>query len=370
MKLVTFEVRTVLGPVRRIGALLSPDLTDDARIVDLTTGYGMLLREGGDARGHEVAAAALQPDMIAFLAGGEPARERARQVLEYARAARQPVGEGGRTFIFDRWDVRVLAPVPRPTSMRDYLTFEEHMTKGSRQTQKAPGWYYFPSAYKGNPDSVYGPEDPMLWPAYTDWLDPELELGTYIGREGRNIPVEQAAAYIGGYTIFVDCSARDAQAKESLGPFKGKDFCTMTGPVLVTPDEFDERNARCGIKVNGETWLETNLSAPRQYYSPELIAWTSDGETIRPGELFGSGTISFGCSIDMGKWVKPGDVVEHWVEGIGTMKATVVREENANSYVRNGLPGHLPTPDYAQGYLEKIEREGFDHPSFPFLKKG
>ncbi|HSR22701.1 MAG TPA: fumarylacetoacetate hydrolase family protein, partial [Candidatus Eisenbacteria bacterium] len=97
MKLVTFEVPTPLGPFRRIGAVLDDDLSLDAAIADLTSGYGALLREGGEPRASEAAAALLPPDMLAYLEGGDPARERAERALAFVRAQPAATGPRGET---------------------------------------------------------------------------------------------------------------------------------------------------------------------------------------------------------------------------------------------------------------------------------
>src|SRR5438093_1107587 len=83
-----------------------------------------------------------------------------------------------------------------------------------------PARYRWPPYYKGNPDAVYGPEDPIPYPSYTQKLDLEIEIGIVVGREGRNLTVEQAREAIAGYTIFIDCSARDGQEREPFGPAK------------------------------------------------------------------------------------------------------------------------------------------------------
>ncbi|HLH70616.1 MAG TPA: fumarylacetoacetate hydrolase family protein [Candidatus Dormibacteraeota bacterium] len=355
MKLVTFEVRTPFGPVRRIGAALENDLTEDARVADLSSSYAALLAEGGEPRASEAAAVLLPPDMLAFLEGGDHAQRRAREALDFARDHAGAVGPRGETLVFQRKDVRLLAPLPRPRSIRDYSTYEEHMS--TRRPQKPPVFYHAATCYKGNPQAVVGPEDPILYPAYTDWLDPELELACVVHKHGRNIPIEEAKGHIGGYTILIDVSARDLGPKDYLGPYKMKDFCTLLGPCLVTPDSFNEEDARCGIRVNGETWFEGNVGHRRHYYSPELIAYASDGEDLVPGDLLGSGTVGLGCSMDIGKWLRPGDMVEVWIEGIGAIRTSVVKEENERSYVRHGLPGRLPVPEHARDFIERFEED-------------
>jgi fumarylacetoacetate (FAA) hydrolase family protein len=160
--------------------------------------------------------------------------------------------------------------------------------------------------------------------------------------------------YIGGYTIWVDCSARDVQARETLGPAKGKDWCTLLGPCITTPDAMDITTARCSIRVNGELWWEGRTNQKQHYGPEEMVAWASDHENLGPGDLIVLGTIAFGCSLDIGRWVKLGDLVEHWIEGIGTIKATVIAADGSHNYVRDGLPGHLPVPAYTADYLRDL----------------
>lgn len=327
MRLVTFAVNSV-GPARRIGAVLEGEPAPASTIVDLT-------------------AAGLPSDMIAFLEGGDAARHAARNAIESANRV-----------TFGRDEVTLLAPIPRPRTLRDFSVYETHMD--TVRTEKPPLWYVYPTCYKGNPDSVVGPEDPMLWPDYTERLDPELELGIVVGQHGRNLTIEEAVEHIAGYTIFVDPSARDVQFREFLGPYKGKDFCTILGPCLVTPDDFDEMDAQCGIRVNGEEWFTGNTGERRHYGAPELLAYASDGEDIHPGDVIAAGTIGHGCSMDLNRWVQPGDVCEYWIDGIGTITTTVVREQNPHSYVRDGLPGRLPLPPRSAELLAKIRSGEID----------
>lgn len=364
MKLVTFEVGTPLGPMRRIGAVLGGELDDNARILDLNAAYGAFLRDSGDPRWSPIADASLPADMIGFLEGGPPAMDRARQALDAARSApAEVVGTGdGRQLIYERANVRLLAPLPRPRTMRDYSVYDEHMTKNRPSSEKQPFWYHFASCYKGNPDAVYGPDDPLLWPDFSDLLDPELELCAVVGQQGRNLTVEEAESYIAGYMIFVDGSARDVQRREQLGPYKGKDFGTNLGPCLVTPDEFDETNAKCGLRVNGEEWYEGNTGHMRNFWMPQLVAYASDEETLHPGDVLAAGTIGYSCSVDSGKWIKPGDVVELWIEGIGTMKLAAHREKRELSYVRDGMEGMIDLPEAAVDYPRRLKDGEIENP--------
>jgi 2-keto-4-pentenoate hydratase/2-oxohepta-3-ene-1,7-dioic acid hydratase in catechol pathway len=217
--------------------------------------------------------------------------------------------------------------------MRDFLAFQAHMENAAKMSGREvpPLWYEIPCYYKGNPDTVIGPDQDIPWPAYTQLLDYELEFALFIKKEGKNIRAEDAHEYVGGYTIFNDISARDIQGKEmsiGLGPAKGKDMDrgNALGPCLVTPDEFDPSNAKMIARVNGETWTEGN--AGEMYYPfPKLIEYLSQDETLHPGDCLGSGTVGLGCGIEHGKFIQPGDVVELEIEGIGILRNRIVKQE-------------------------------------------
>lgn len=331
MKLVTFQLATELGPVERLGALVGDD------ILDLTLGYADLLHAQGEARAYELATCLIPPDMVKFCEGGESARREAEKALKHVNNrlqagpdARSPRGE---KLVYKKGQVRLLAPVPRPNSVRDCLNFEQHMRNATATLKmEIPKlWYEIPAYYCSNRLIVAGPEDPILWPRFTEKLDYELEFGIYIGKYGINIPESQAEAYIAGYTIYNDVSARDIQGREMslwLGPAKGKNFLNghIMGPCLVTPDEIgDPYNLKMVARVNGEVWSQGNSKDMYHKFS-RLIAYISQDEPLFPGDFVGSGCVPFGCGLELGKWIKPGDVVEMEVEGIGTIRNRVERK--------------------------------------------
>lgn len=315
MKLTTFEIPTALGPVRRIGAAF------DGHLLDLNSVYRAKLEaERITERAAEVADVLIPPNMVDFLSGGSLSMEAAQSAIAYARV----VKPASAIFALDK--VQVLAPVPRPNSIRDTLSFEQHMINFERRTgQPTPQrWYDVPIYYKGNPNTVVGPETEIKWPAYTDKLDYELEFGIVIGKTGRDIRKEDAASYIAGYTIFNDISARDTIVQEvstKLGPAKAKDMETgnVLGPWLVTPDELDPDNLRMEARINGEVWSAGNSSDMYHKFT-DIIAYISQSETLYPGDFVGSGTIANGCGDEIERWIKPGDVVELEVEGIGVLR--------------------------------------------------
>jgi 2-keto-4-pentenoate hydratase/2-oxohepta-3-ene-1,7-dioic acid hydratase in catechol pathway len=323
MKLVTFGVPTPVGQIQRIGAI------HQDQIIDLNMGYTRYLADKyGNNVAYEVAAAILPPDMIAFLRRGEEGKDRADLTIDYVakyQVKGSLVGPRGEKTVYEMGEVKLKAPVPRPNSLRDYLSFEGHSSfSGKRQLDK--GWYEIPVCYKGNPDAVIGPEEVIPWPAFTDLLDYELEYGVYIGKEGKNIPRERAEEYIAGYTVFNDISARDIQMKEmlagGLGPAKGKDTCSVMGPCLATPDEVDPGNLRMTARVNGELWSENN-SGTAYWTWPQIIEFASMEETLYPGDFLGSGTVEHGCGMELNRWIQPGDVIELDVEGIGILRNRV-----------------------------------------------
>jgi 2-keto-4-pentenoate hydratase/2-oxohepta-3-ene-1,7-dioic acid hydratase in catechol pathway len=327
VKLVTFHPRPAFDDrpqAPRLGLLAGEQVADLNACTRLR-----LAGELNKRQARAIADYLAPPDMLSFLQRGDEAMSAARQTLAYVSAADDSLAEACALRLSE---VRLLAPLPRPNSIRDFIAFEEHI-KTSYAKLGLPEvprvWYELPVYYKGNPGSVIGPDQDVIWPSYTEKLDYELELGMVIGRRGKDIPKESASAYIAGYTIFNDMSARDIQGKEmslQLGPAKSKDFDTgnVLGPCLVTPDEFDPSHARMVARVNGEVWSDGN-AGDMHYTFADLIAHVSMSETLYPGDLFGSGTVGGGCGVELDRWIQPGDTVELEVEGLGVLRNRVVR---------------------------------------------
>ncbi|GGW83539.1 MULTISPECIES: fumarylacetoacetate hydrolase family protein [Streptomyces] len=241
--------------------------------------------------------------------------------------------------------VRLLPPL-QPASVRDFVTFEEHVEGVRRSVDGVSGvpeqWYAAPTFYFTNPHAVYGPHDDVPVPPGSQVLDFELEVAAVIGREGRDLTPERARDHIVGYTVFNDWSARDLQSAEmkvGLGPCKGKDTATTLGPYLVTADELEPHRDADGFlrlalraEVNGETVGEDLLSHMSWTFE-EMTAYASRGTRVMPGDVLGSGTCgNGGCLAEL--WglrgernpppLKPGDTVSLIVEGLGTLTTTVV----------------------------------------------
>ncbi|WP_432117650.1 fumarylacetoacetate hydrolase family protein [Streptomyces sp. bgisy032] len=241
--------------------------------------------------------------------------------------------------------VRLLPPL-RPASIRDFVTFEEHVEGVRRSVDGAAGvpgqWYAAPTFYFTNPHAVYGPHDDVPVPPGSAAFDFELEVAAVIGREGRDLTPERARDHIAGYTVLNDWSARDLQSAEmrvGLGPCKGKDTATTLGPYLVTADELEPYRDEEGFlrlaltaEVNGEIVGEDLLSHMSWTFE-EMTAYASRGTRVVPGDVLGSGTCgNGGCLAEL--WgrrgeqipppLRPGDTVTLTVEGLGTLSSTVV----------------------------------------------
>ncbi len=238
-------------------------------------------------------------------------------------------------------EVKFLSPI-KPYTLRDGYAFEQHVaTANKNRGREVPKeWYEFPVFYFTNPNAMFGHEDEIPYPHYTNAMDYELEIAAVIGKEGMSIKPEDAPNHIFGYTIFNDWSARDVQRKEmavGLGPAKGKDFASALGPVIVTHEAIADRSTgRPGVydlemsaRVNGRELSRGNFKDIHWSFG-EIIARVSDSVMLHPGDVIGSGTVGTGCLLELtkfqGPWLNKGDVVELEVERIGVLRNTVGRK--------------------------------------------
>jgi fumarylacetoacetate (FAA) hydrolase len=224
-------------------------------------------------------------------------------------------------------EVRLVAPVPEPPSVRDFYAFERHVATGfERRGAEVPAaWYEAPAFYFSNPASIHGPGQEVRRPVGVAELDFELEIAAVIGAHGE----------IAAFTLMNDWSARDVQRREmtvALGPHKGKDFATSLGPWLATPDELPYAGGRLHleavVQVNGRE--VTRSDAAEQHFAwPDLVAHAGRGTRLRPGDVLGSGTLNGGCLLELGplereRFVEPGDFVSLSAPGLGTLPTPVV----------------------------------------------
>ena len=266
-------------------------------------------------------------------------------------------------------NVQLIAPVPFPPSCRDAYAFRQHVAaaRRNRKVDMIPEFDQFPVFYFTNHHSIQGPGDVKCMPDHFQKLDFELECAIVISKSGRNIPAELADDYIAGLMIMNDVSARQLQMEEmtlNLGPVKGKDFATVTGPWLVTLDELEQfeipaKEGHVGkswslpmnCKVNGVEVSRGNLS-DMDWTFAEIIERCSYGANLFAGDIIGSGTVGTGCFLELNgtaklnnpnadeQWLKEGDVVELEVEGLGVLKSIMVEEESTLSLLQ--LKKHAP----------------------------
>lgn len=321
MRLVTF-VTDVETP--RLG-ILHEDVVIDP--------YAVLYADAG-LRGVDTQSADIQGvprEMVAFFESGDLGRSAAKRALDVvtsrAGAGDALIGPNSESAVVPSAQARLLAPVPRPRRIRDYLTYTEHAAGSGLAVPEA--FAAMPICYKCNVDTIIGPDEPLLWPGYTEQLDFELELGFFTSGHGRDLTPDEASGLIAGVTIFNDVSARDIQMFEmtmTIGPSKGKDFCTAMGPCVLTMDEVDEWNITMTARVNDEVWA-SGTTEHRQFSFAEVLAWASLSEDVYPGEFLALGTVGGGCGLELDRWIQPGDVVELEASGVGTLRNTVGQKE-------------------------------------------
>ncbi len=222
-------------------------------------------------------------------------------------------------------DVRLLAPIPRPPSVRDFFAYEGHVAAGFRLrgSEIPEAWYQAPSFYFSNPAAIFGPGAAVTRPAASNRLDFELEIAAAIGADND----------IAGFMLMNDWSARDVQREEmtvGLGPAKGKDFATSLGPWLVTRDELPFDGERLDLEATvtlNDRVVARCKSKPMHFSWPELVSHAARDTTLVPGDVLGSGTLAGGCLLELGPidghWIEPGDIVTLTAPGLGELPTPV-----------------------------------------------
>ena len=258
-------------------------------------------------------------------------------------------------------EVKLLAPIPRPNSLRDAYAFRQHVetSRRNRGLEMIKEFDDFPVFYFSNHNAIFGPHDDIeCMTSHFEKLDYELEIAILIGKEGINVKSENAKEYIAGFMIMNDMSSRGLQMKEmklNLGPAKGKDFASVLGPYLVTPDELsasiiNEDDNGCNYdlqmtcSLNGKLLSKGNLKDMAWSFE-KIIERVSYGATIYPGDIIGSGTVGTGCLLEINGtnklkssdftevWLKENDVVEMEIEKLGKITNKII--SNKSNYKIN-----------------------------------
>ncbi|RZK49374.1 MAG: fumarylacetoacetate hydrolase family protein [Pedobacter sp.] len=292
----------------------------------------------------------LIPDnMLSFLQGGDALMERAKVVNKAIL-----VGDlNPKEEVF----YTLLAPVPHPTSCRDGYAFRQHVAaaRRNRKVDMIAEFDSYPIFYFTNHNAIQGPGEISCMPDHFQKLDFELEVAVVIGKKGRNIKAAEADDYIAGYMIMNDMSARTLQMEEmllNLGPAKGKDFSTVIGPWLVTPDELEKYlvpakanhvgknfDLKMTCKVNGIEVSAGNMK-DMDWTFAEIIERCAYGVDILPGDVIGSGTVGTGCFLELNgtgllndpnyqvQWLQDKDIVEMEITGLGVLTNVIKSEES------------------------------------------
>ena len=290
MKLVTYS--TLPSGTPRPGILL-----DGQRIVDIPAVLG------------EEAAT-----MLAIIQAGAALHGRLREL------AARPSGE---TLALA--DVKLHAPIPRPAKNVFCVgwNYLEHFEEGAQKLQDNRDLPKHPVFFSKAVSAVNGPYDPIPFDAsISTSMDWEVELGVIFGTAGKNIAEADAMRHIFGYTVINDVTWRDIQRRHGGQWHKGKSFdgtCPM-GPCIVTADSLKPEDLKVRCRVNGVT--KQDSSTKFLYFKiPRLIAELSLGMTLEPGDILSTGTPEgVGFARTPPEFMKPGDLLETEIEGIGVMR--------------------------------------------------
>lgn len=324
MKLVSFTLDTLLGSETRIGAI-----DPEGQIVDLEIAYRRSLEASGvtEAAARRISSSVIPSSMVGFIEGAGTALAAAEQALAWSRSQEKP--DAG--LRHEAHALTLLPPIPTPPLVRDFMAFESHLKniypKLGREIPEE--WYSFPVYYKGNPAALGAHEQDVAVPSYEEALDFEFELAFVIADWCKDVDPDLAMDHVYGMMIYNDFSARVFQGREmsvGLGPAKGKDFVGghVFGPCLVTMDEIrDVYDLRMVARVNDEVWCD-DTSGSMHWNLGDMLAHASRDEWVRPGEIFGSGTVGWGSAAERGGALNRGDVVELEVECLGTLRNRVV----------------------------------------------
>lgn len=257
------------------------------------------------------AGSALQPDLQALLVAGRKAMQQTYNSLLQGEEL-DPAG------------IEYLPPLPFPEKIICFgLNYKDHAAESGFEAPK------YPALFGRFPSSLIGHSAPIVRPRVSDQLDYEGELVAIIGKPGRNIPKERALEHVAGYSIFNDASIRDYQFKSAQWMI-GKNFDSTGafGPVFVSADELEAgaKGLRLKTRLNG-TELQNASTTDMIFDVATQVSLLSDAMLLKAGDVIVTGTPSgVGLARDPKIFMKPGDVCEVEIEGIGLLSNPVVQQ--------------------------------------------
>lgn len=224
-------------------------------------------------------------------------------------------------------EIQILAPIPKPRKniIGIGLNYTEHVAESARTLDTTGKLPQKPIIFSKPPTTVTGPNTNILLnPKLTQQLDWEVELAVVIGKKGKYVPKENALDYVFGYTVINDISARDCRREGQWIVSKGQDTFAPMGPFLVTKDEIENpHNLNLSLKLNGIEKQSSNTQF-MLFNINDLIEDLSTVFTLEAGDIIATGTpAGVGAGRNPQEWMKDGDVVECYVEKIGTLTNTV-----------------------------------------------
>lgn len=280
---------------------------------------GHVLDLGAEARRRKVPLSFDPADMLSLIAAGEKSLAEIRSLVE-------GFAEGGPRVE----DVHLAAPIPVPCRNVHCVgwNYVEHFEEGKSLRDSGQTLPEHPVFFTKGTNAVNGPYDPIPYdPRVSMAIDWEVELAVIVGRRGKNLTEENAMDHVFGFCVLNDTTARDIQQKKHGGQWwKGKslDGHAPMGPWIVTRDGFDWSSRRLVSRVNGVVKQDGNTS--QMYFKvPRLLAELSLGLTLEPGDILATGTPpGIGHARKPPEYLKPGDVLESEIEGLGALRNPIV----------------------------------------------
>lgn len=226
-------------------------------------------------------------------------------------------------------DITPALPVKRPSKIVCLgLNYVDHIKEGGYEIPE------YPALFMRGPQSMMAAGAPMIRPTCSERLDYEVELMVIIGQGGKHISEEAALNHVFGYTVFNDGSVRDYQRKtHQWTPGKNFDSTGAVGPYIVTPDELPE--GATGLKIEsrvGDEILQSATTSDMLWSVARTIATVSEYATLEAGDMIAMGTPpGVGHAKTPPRWLRPGEIVEVEIEGIGICASPIVAEESLTS---------------------------------------
>jgi acylpyruvate hydrolase len=327
MKLLTYRAKDQKTEDNRLGVILPG--RDENLILDLSAYVDSI------SLNTSTLVSTAMNDMLSFLSAGEVGFQTAKSFIDHLGRSESvsEVEEHQQAGILIPLKQAVLAPpITRPGKMICAgFNFLDHVSEGAAETPEIPE---FPMGFIKVSTSLIGHDQSIVLPAHSQEVDYEIEIAVVIGQPCKEVTKDNALEYVAGYCVFNDVSARDIQFREMKKGLLtlGKNFDTFAplGPWIVTHDEVpNPQDLRLELRINGEIRQRSNTSY-MIYSIPELIAYWSR-MTLEPGDVIACGTPSgvaaFREPDPRQYYLKPGDVVEAWVERIGTLRNMVIAAE-------------------------------------------